>query len=184
MLSAYQKNQLPAFLDSHLRSVMILRRWSVGGCRAGDVGVSAGHAARATDFPNGVRDALGPQFGPAQGRPSSLAARTRRHRGLRHWNQIAIDASGLDHTPVAPNENRVFGEQLGPGRSSRAMAIVHIAIFDAVNAIVGGYRSYTVSLARATMHRSKRRSLPRRTIRWSRCFRHKRKASTTCLSRI
>ena len=62
---------------------------------------------------------------------------------MHHWNAIAIDASGLDHTPVAPGENRVFGEQLGPGRSSRAMAIVHIAMFDAVNAIVGGYQSYT-----------------------------------------
>ena len=38
---------------------------------------------------------------------------------------------------------RVFGEQLGPGRSSRAMAIVHIAMFDAVNAIARRYRSYT-----------------------------------------
>jgi len=37
----------------------------------------------------------------------------------------------------------VFGEQFGPGRSSRALAIVHIAIFDAVNAVVGGYQSYT-----------------------------------------
>src|SRR5436853_6211419 len=62
---------------------------------------------------------------------------------LHRWNRIAIDATGLDHTPVAPGENRVFGEQLGPGRSSRAMAIVHIAIFDAVNALFGGYHSYT-----------------------------------------
>jgi hypothetical protein len=62
---------------------------------------------------------------------------------LRYWNQIAIDASGLDHTPVLLGDARVFGEQLGPGRSSRAIAIVHIAIFDAVNAIVGGYRSYS-----------------------------------------
>jgi hypothetical protein len=62
---------------------------------------------------------------------------------LHRWNEIAINATGLDHTPVAPGENRVFGEQFGPGRSSRAMAIVHIAIFDAVNAIVGGYNSYT-----------------------------------------
>src|SRR5438876_12053529 len=62
---------------------------------------------------------------------------------LHRWNRIAIDATGLDHTPVAPGENRVFGEQLGPGRSSRAMAIVHIAIFDAVNALLGGYHSYT-----------------------------------------
>ena len=62
---------------------------------------------------------------------------------LVHWNGIAIDASGLDHTPVAPGEDRIFGEQLGPGRASRAMAIVHIAIFDAVNAIHNEWNSYT-----------------------------------------
>src|SRR3981081_2575028 len=45
---------------------------------------------------------------------------------LHRWNQIAINASGLDHTPVAADEIRTFGEQVGPGRSSRAMAIVHI----------------------------------------------------------
>jgi len=60
-----------------------------------------------------------------------------------YWNHVAIDASGLDHTPVAPGENRVFGEQRGPGRASRAMAIVHIAMFDAINAIEGGYRGYS-----------------------------------------
>ena len=90
---------------------------------------------------------------------------------LRYWNQIAIDASGVDHTPVAAGENRVFGEQLGPGRSARAMAIVHIAMFDAVNAITGGYRSYT-GLARETRRRLDRRGdrdRPRVT-RWSRCF--------------
>jgi hypothetical protein len=63
--------------------------------------------------------------------------------GVRHWNEIAIDVSGLDHTPVTPGENRDFGQQFGPGRASRAMAVVHIAIFDAVNAIAGGYQSYT-----------------------------------------
>lgn len=67
---------------------------------------------------------------------------------LREWNQIAIDASGLDHTPVQPGENRVFGEQVGPGRSSKAMAVVHVAMFEAVNAIAGGYTSY-VGLAEA-----------------------------------
>jgi len=67
---------------------------------------------------------------------------------IRHWNEIAVNASGLDHTPVAPGENRVFGEQLGPTRSSRAMAIVHIAIFEAVNAIDGRCQSY-LGLGRA-----------------------------------
>jgi hypothetical protein len=60
-----------------------------------------------------------------------------------HWNEVAINTSGLDHTPVMPGENRVFGEQIGPGRSARAMAIVHIAMFDAMIAISGGFRSYT-----------------------------------------
>ena len=62
---------------------------------------------------------------------------------LLFWNRVAIDASGLDHTPVAEGEQRVFGEQLGPGRASRAMAIVHIAMFEAINATTGRYESYT-----------------------------------------
>lgn len=62
---------------------------------------------------------------------------------LHRWNQIAINASGLDHTPVAADEVRIFGEQIGPGRSSRAMAIVHIAMADAVSAIRGGFKSYS-----------------------------------------
>lgn len=62
---------------------------------------------------------------------------------VRYWNQIALNANALDHTPVAPGENRLFREQFGPGRTSRALAIVHIAIFDAVNAIVRRYQSYT-----------------------------------------
>lgn len=61
---------------------------------------------------------------------------------VRHWNTVAIDASGLDHTPVAPGENRVFGENVGPGRASRAMAIAHIAMFEAANAIDPCCRSY------------------------------------------
>ncbi|MBY0278004.1 phosphatase PAP2 family protein [Candidatus Binatia bacterium] len=62
---------------------------------------------------------------------------------VKHWNHVAIDASGLDHTPVRTGESRVFGEQLGPGRASRAIAIVQIAVFEALNAITGRYQSYT-----------------------------------------
>lgn len=61
---------------------------------------------------------------------------------LRHWNQIAIDASGLDHAPPNVGPPHVRGENLGPGRSARAMAIIHIAMFEAMNAIQGGYQSY------------------------------------------
>ncbi len=94
-------------------------------------------AAQTTPF----NQAFGERFrpGPDNRPPLPHFGQEITHR----WNLIAINATGLDHTPVGPGEARVFGEQLGPGRASRAMAIVHIAIFDAVNAIVGQYQSYT-----------------------------------------
>ena len=58
------------------------------------------------------------------------------------WNEVALDTTAIDHTPVQPGEQRVFGEQFGPHRSSRAMAIVHIAMFEAENAITQHYQSY------------------------------------------
>ena len=92
-------------------------------------------------------DAWGRRYEARSSRPAPERFSPRRERSatswVRHWNEIAIDASGLDHTPVAAGERRVFGEQLGPGRASRAMAIVHIAVFDAVNAIARRYRGYT-----------------------------------------
>src|SRR5262245_19493082 len=91
---------------------------------------------------NGFNATFGPLFQPSPNVPPLVGPRHGLD-SLHRWNLIAINASGLDHTPVAPGENRVFGEQLGPGRSSRAMAIVHIAMFDALDAIVGGFTSYT-----------------------------------------
>src|SRR5437764_14772241 len=89
-------------------------------------------------------DLLGPLFNaaPQVNSPATQAPRTGLD-AVRRWNTIALNATGLDHTPVAPGENRVFGEQLGPGRASRAMAIVHIAIFDVVNALNEQYQSFT-----------------------------------------
>src|SRR6266513_2134992 len=93
-------------------------------------------------FASSFSDFFGPRFSGAQTARAAIVPKNGLDT-LHRWNQIAIDASGVDHTPVAPGETRVFGEQLGPGRASRAMAIVHIAIFDAVNAIVERYQSYT-----------------------------------------
>ena len=90
----------------------------------------------------GFRDAFGPLFNGTQSTSTNQAPK-KALDSVHRWNTIAVNASGLDHTPVALGEARVFGEQLGPGRSSRAMAIVHIAIFDAVNAVLGRYQSYT-----------------------------------------
>jgi hypothetical protein len=75
--------------------------------------------------------------------PQEAIGNNPRARILR-WNAIALSAVALDHTPPAPGQTRVFGEQAGPHRTSRALAIVHIAIFDTVNSATGNrYRSYT-----------------------------------------
>ncbi len=62
---------------------------------------------------------------------------------LMMWNEIALETTAIDHTPVQTGELRIFGEQYGPTRASRAMAVVHIAMFEAVNAVTERYRSYT-----------------------------------------
>ena len=110
----------------------------------------------ADGFSGGIGDTFGPRFGTDPNRaPHGPVVPRRRPRpvadaagSIQRWNQIAIDATGLDHTPIsqppAPGDNRTkFAEQLGPGRSSRAMAIVHLAMFDALNAIEGEYKSYS-----------------------------------------
>src|SRR5438045_5019088 len=101
-------------------------------------------AASSPVFATGPADNFHEVWGPKFHRQQTAAPNSKLLLDQVHrWNQIAINATGLDHTPVAPGENRVFGEQLGPGRASRAMAIVHIAMFDALEAVVGGYTSYT-----------------------------------------
>jgi hypothetical protein len=57
------------------------------------------------------------------------------------WNEIALDTTAIDHTPD-PSDPSCFGEQLGPTRASYALAIVHIAMFDAENATTKKYVSY------------------------------------------
>jgi membrane-associated phospholipid phosphatase len=60
------------------------------------------------------------------------------------WNEIALDTTAIDHTPIMHSgSHRVFGEQFGPARSARAMAIVNIAAFEAVNAVHPRFKSYT-----------------------------------------
>jgi vanadium-dependent haloperoxidase-like protein len=121
---------------------------------AGTVAISV-HAASVGGYPGGHQEALGPGYGS---RPSGTVSLNSKAHGpqtaLAHWNAVAVDASGLDHTPVAPGEHRVFGEQLGPTRASRAMAIVHIAMFEAINAVVPRYGSYAgvAPMPQASMH--------------------------------
>lgn len=99
----------------------------------------------AQPFDGGIRDAYGARFN-TEGqhvRRRIRSGRARALNSLREWHEIALEATGIDHTPVSTGDSRTFGEQLGPGRSSRAMAIVHIAMFDALNAIGRRYQGYT-----------------------------------------
>ena len=108
----------------------------------------SGFFAAAQSDTNSLQNYLGPRFAPS-GRSIPAQPAAANHGAsaaefLRHWNAVAIDASGLDHKPVAPGDPpHVFGQQLGPARASRAMAIVHIAMFDAVNAVNRDYQGYT-----------------------------------------
>lgn len=76
-----------------------------------------------------------PERLPAAPAPAPVvAAQLQRSGAVQRWNTVAVDASGWDHV--------AGGEQLGPGRASRAMAIVHLAMADAVFALAGGYETY------------------------------------------
>ncbi len=110
--------------------------WGPNYAPLADTGTRSGARTAQVSEPEGATAIV---LGEWANRPAPADARAR----LVHWNRIAIDVSGVDHTPVAARETRVFGEQLGPGRASRATAIVHIAIFDAVNAIYNDWTSYT-----------------------------------------
>src|SRR5215467_9707429 len=118
------------------------RQWTIGIVAALSLGLAGQTAAQVTK--GGYRDPLeffGPRFkGGDDARKPGLS---RREDAVRRWNEILLAANALDHTPARAGETRIFGEQGGPHRTSRAFAIVHIAIFDAVNAIVGGHKSYT-----------------------------------------
>jgi hypothetical protein len=65
-----------------------------------------------------------------------------------YWNTVALDATAFDHTPQQPPVEpgptpppRVI-DQIGPARTSRALAIMHIAMFEAINFTAGKYVSY------------------------------------------
>lgn len=102
----------------------------------------------ALGFKGGFCEAWGPLFTPMPygcevveryGPPSGENPTAR----ILYWNEVMLTANAVDSTPVLTGETRIFGEQLGPHRTSRAFAIVQIAVFDAVNAVYRRYESYT-----------------------------------------
>lgn len=65
---------------------------------------------------------------------------------LAYWSETAWRANALDHTPPMPGQRPREVDQVGPHRSSRALAIVHIAVYDALNAIYRRYPAYSAGL--------------------------------------
>lgn len=57
------------------------------------------------------------------------------------WNNIALDAVANDHTGAEQTVN-----QRGPTRTSRVLAIVHVAMFDAFNVIAPAFTPYLKKL--------------------------------------
>src|SRR2546423_11061790 len=122
----------------------MIRQTKAAAILSGALFISLSLAASGAPAIANIVNYLGPQFSavelkaPSAGATASFAATAA--DAIAHWNQVAVDASGLDHTPVAVGDPRVFGEQLGPVRAARAIAIVHIAVFDSVNAVIGGFQ--------------------------------------------
>jgi membrane-associated phospholipid phosphatase len=65
---------------------------------------------------------------------------------LAYWNEVALRAVAVDHTPAFLGGSTIVAEQPGPTRTSRVLAIVHIAIYDALNAIDKRYPGYSGAL--------------------------------------
>lgn len=72
------------------------------------------------------------------------AGEDREFAQLIFWNEVALRVTSNDHTAPPPGGslNTHPFEQVGPARTSRAMAIVHIAMFEAVNAVHRRFESY------------------------------------------
>jgi hypothetical protein len=62
---------------------------------------------------------------------------------LAWWNEAMLSANAVDHTPPLAGAPALGAEQGGPTRTSRAFAIVQIAVYDALNAIYKRYPGYS-----------------------------------------
>lgn len=58
------------------------------------------------------------------------------------WNAVTLEANRVDHTPALGGQY----EQRGPGRTARAFAIVHAAMYDAYNAVDRSGQPFKVSV--------------------------------------
>ena len=62
------------------------------------------------------------------------------------WHEILLNTHAMDHTP-SPSGDPAPLDQGGPTRTSRAMAMTQIAVFDAVNSFEGDFVNYNALAA-------------------------------------
>jgi hypothetical protein len=108
-------------------------------------------AATAGSSPPSPQVVLEPALYPSQAGTRELPPRYSAPAGpnatarFAYWNEQAWRAIAIDHTPP-PAGPSAYGEQRGRTRSSRVLAIFHIAVYDALNAIYKRYPGYSGSL--------------------------------------
>jgi len=56
------------------------------------------------------------------------------------WHEVSLDTNALDYVP--PPDGGLYHQQFGPHRSSRAIAVVQLTVFEVVNAKFPKYQSY------------------------------------------
>ncbi len=57
------------------------------------------------------------------------------------WNLVALDLTAIDHT-LLEGPTAAGHEQYGPPRTSRVLAIAHLSMYEAVNAVYNKFESY------------------------------------------
>ena len=71
------------------------------------------------------------------------------------WHNVLLDSIALDHTGSDEFGGLPPFVQGGPGRTSRALAMTQIAVYDAVNAFERDYKPYNKGVLRARKNASK-----------------------------
>ena len=95
-------------------------------------------------LPPGLDDRVRKFFEESWSFEARLARKTPALGMLLIWNEVAMQATALDHTNPNLTDPPAFyfGEQFGPPRTARAIAMVHLALDEAVNAISPRNGSY------------------------------------------
>ena len=65
---------------------------------------------------------------------------------IRFWNDLSMRLVADDHTG-----NPILGNQAGPTHTSRAMAMIHLAMHDAVGGVTGKFAPYLTKLPKPTL---------------------------------